>query len=87
MSIEALENASNILNNEKAFANINKNLNKAVNSHQNPGSHSGMTRLAQDERLQVSISRKLHIIFLKEMSIGFETRILGPTGFNTRKGG
>ena len=76
MSIEAVESASNILNTEEACPDTDKHLDEAVASYQNPGLHSGMTRLAQEERLQVSTNRNLRIISLKEKSAELETRIL-----------
>ncbi|WP_316359259.1 hypothetical protein [Candidatus Neptunichlamydia sp. REUL1] len=59
MSIEAVEIASNILNTEEACTDIDKRLGEAVTSYQNPGPNSGMTRLAQEEQLQVSAYRNL----------------------------
>ncbi len=76
MSIEAVESASNILNTEEACAATEKHLDEAVASYQNPGPNSGMTRLAQEERLQVSTNRNLRILSLKEKSAELETRIL-----------
>jgi len=76
MSIEAVESTSNILNNGETCVDTNKRLDEAVASYQNPGPHSGIIRLAQEEQLQVSTNRNLRIISLKEKSAELETRIL-----------
>lgn len=87
MSIEAVESVNNVLNSGEACAGTDKHLDEAVASYQNPGPHSGMTRLAQEEQLQVSLNRNLRIISLKEKSAELETRILNqPYTFQHDKG-
>ena len=76
MNIEAVENTSNNLNTGETCVDTDKRLDEAVTTYQNPGPHSGIMRLAQEEQLQVSTNRNLRIISLKEKSAEVETRIL-----------
>ena len=76
MSIEAIENGTNILNLSSLEESPREEKDEAVATYQNPGACSGTVRLVEEERLHRAISPNLREDLIKEKCALLEKRIL-----------
>lgn len=66
MSIEAIATEANYLNVEGYSTESSKDSVDAIGTYQNPGPHSGMARLVEQERFQISATSNLRMITITE---------------------
>lgn len=66
MSIEAIETEANYLNLEGFFTESSKDSEEAIGTYQNPGPHSGMARLVEQELLLIGATSNLRMVAITE---------------------